>query len=121
VPAGSARAAHAAFLRLIGSARGGVLLRAKPPVEDENGRPESRPTTTAPRPPQPPPPLPVVVVHRRPEGSTPVAPPRGRRGKTLGDDPVDGDPAPRALRSAIKQIFGHIAEKRDDDRADDRS
>jgi len=120
VPAGSARAARAALLGLIDLDRGDVLLRAEPPVEGEKGTPESQPTT-APRAAQPPPPLPVVVVHRLPAGSASVPPPRGRHGKTLGDDPMEGSPAPSALASAIKQIFGRIAEKRDDDRDDDRS
>jgi hypothetical protein len=70
------------------------------------------PPPSAPEPPPPPPT--VLVVHRRPEGSTAQSP--SARGTRLAPDHLDEAMAPRALRNAIDGLLGNIVDKRDEDR-----
>ena len=130
---GCSRAALAVILSLLATSRDRLLLLAEPPNEDTAAGPsfDNGPTSEAGLAGGGPPPTPerqagsapppaIVVVHRRPEGSDPMPPQRGRRRQAFGDDPLDERNTPRALRRAIDQLLGGIAERRDDDRDRDR-
>lgn len=125
VPAAWSRVALTRIRAAAAGAPGSLLLRAGPPDDETVAEPPrdaghgnaDPPPQNAPRP-EPDPPLPVVVLHRRPGGTVPDPPRRGRRRLALGGDPLEETNAPRALRSAIDQLLGGIAEKRDDGRGE---
>ena len=125
VPAAWSRVALAHILVAAAGVRESLLLRAGPPDDESVAEPPrdaghgnaDPPTQNAPRP-EADPPLPVVVLHQRPGGKVPDPPRRGRRRLALGGDPLEEMNAPRALRSAIDQLLGGIAEKRDDGRGE---
>ena len=123
VPAAWSRVALTGIRAAAAGVRGSLLLRAGPSDDESVAQPtRAAEHGNADPPPQdaqrsePDPPLPVVVLHRRPGGTVPDPPRRGRRRLALGGDPLEETNAPRALRCAIDQLLGGIAVMRDDGR-----
>ena len=98
-----------------GQLRDGLLRVEGPPRDGRSAEPgaPSRPDPSN----APGAPLPVIVVRRQRGGEALPLPPRSRRRRGFGEDPLEEKRAPNAVRRAIDDILGGIEDRRDEDRS----